>query len=282
MISQSDQTETLTLTAVNSVGSTFHYTLQPGQGVFVGKSSNCGLQLGGDGLSDIHCRIELDDGKVWVQDWMSSEGTRVNGECISTKVEVHSNDVIEIGQHQLSFHREIQQESSEATESLQSPESLGTSPSLPEDLPEERLEHESPQPEAEADFTAESKAGAEAEAELEPDFDATAPAADFQCESDFESHVGPESHANPESHVELESHAGLESEPEFEAAGPVVSPPAEPIPPSVDQPDSFVEDPESMDFDANFFDFAEEETYDRETVALLQAEIEALQSALAQ
>ena len=82
MISQPSQTDSITLTTVNSVGSTHQYQLHSSQGVFVGKSSNCGLQLGGDGLSDIHCRIELEDGKVWVQDWMSAEGTRVNGQAI--------------------------------------------------------------------------------------------------------------------------------------------------------------------------------------------------------
>ena len=39
---------------------------------------------------------------------------------------------------------------------------------------------------------------------------------------------------------------------------------------------------DSTEFDAGFFDFEEEETYDRETVALLHAEIEDLQAALAQ
>ncbi len=40
--------------------------------------------------------------------------------------------------------------------------------------------------------------------------------------------------------------------------------------------------PESMDIAADFFEFEEEESYDRETVALLHAEIEDLQAALAQ
>ena len=96
MISQQTQSDTITLSVTNSVGSTHEFPLLPNAGVFVGRSSNCRVQLAGDGLSDIHCRIELENGKVWVQDWMSAAGTQVNGETITTKVEItgcrrHSN-----------------------------------------------------------------------------------------------------------------------------------------------------------------------------------------------
>ncbi len=60
MISQQTQSEAITLTVTNKVGSTHECQLLPNEGIFVGKSSNCRLQLSGDGLSDIHCRIELD------------------------------------------------------------------------------------------------------------------------------------------------------------------------------------------------------------------------------
>ncbi len=101
MISQQTQSETITLTVTNSLGSTHHCQLMPNEGIFVGKSSNCRLQLAGDGLSDIHCRIELDGGKVWVQDWMSAAGTQVNGETIFSKVELAAADLIQVGQHQI-------------------------------------------------------------------------------------------------------------------------------------------------------------------------------------
>ena len=106
MISQQTQSDTITLSVTNSVGSTHEFPLLPNAGVFVGRSSNCRVQLAGDGLSDIHCRIELENGKVWVQDWMSAAGTQVNGETITTKVEITAADVIQIGQHHIRWGSE--------------------------------------------------------------------------------------------------------------------------------------------------------------------------------
>ena len=194
MISQETQSETITLTVTNSVGSTHHCQLMPNEGIFVGRSSNCRLQLAGDGLSDIHCRIELESGKVWVQDWMSAAGTQVNGETITTKVELAAADVIQIGQHQIRW---------------------GTEQSEPQ--------------------------------EVECDLHGNGLVAEQDAEH-FDEQPTPAVHDS-------------------------VNPPV--------QPESMGES-DSTGFDAGFFDFEEEETYDHETVALLHAEIEDLQAALAQ
>ena len=52
----------VTLLVMNHQGVRRDHTLEPNQGVFVGKSSNCGIQLNDESLADIHCRLELSEG----------------------------------------------------------------------------------------------------------------------------------------------------------------------------------------------------------------------------
>ena len=103
MIEQQTRSETFKLTATHEGGSVQHHELEANQSVFIGSSSNCGFRLSGKGLSDIHCYIAIKNRTLIVQDWMSSEGTRVNGELIETQLEVSPGDVIEIGPHQISI-----------------------------------------------------------------------------------------------------------------------------------------------------------------------------------
>ena len=101
MISTSSMPDLITLTARTPAGATRQYTLRADQGVFAGKSSNCGLQLPGTGIADIHCRIGFEEGKLYAQNWMSADGLRVNGRPISMKTEIAMGDVIQIGEHRI-------------------------------------------------------------------------------------------------------------------------------------------------------------------------------------
>lgn len=91
----------ITLIVVGKQGPTDEHRLKLDQGVFIGRSGNCGMQLAGEGLSDIHCRVGFEDGALWIQDWMSRDGTLVNGNKIDTKVPLKVGDVIQVGQHQI-------------------------------------------------------------------------------------------------------------------------------------------------------------------------------------
>jgi predicted component of type VI protein secretion system len=101
MISEKTKNAVVTLTATSKSGAIKRHELAAEQGIFIGKSSNCGFQLDGEGLSDIHCRIGFDDGEVWVQDWMSSEGTQLNGQEIASNEKIDVGDVIKIGNHEI-------------------------------------------------------------------------------------------------------------------------------------------------------------------------------------
>jgi len=180
MISQQNKSTTVTIFAASEDHNSQEYSLGHSEGVFVGRSGNCGLKLPDAGIADIHCRIEFEAGKLWIQDWMSNGGTRVNGEPIWTKIEVHQRDKIQIGKHVITF------------------------------------------------------------AELQPD-------------------------AMP-----IEEPTVSEIEPQN--IGDFVA----------DQPEEvFGSDEKVFDFDADFLDAEEETSYDGETVAILQAEIEELRSELA-
>jgi hypothetical protein len=135
MISQQVKTEAYTIIAKRSAGGQCSYRLPHGEGVFVGRSGNCGFKLPDEGIADIHCRIEYEAGKLWIQDWMSNGGTRVNGDSIWTKVEIQPNDVIAIGAHLINF-------------SVNDADAMADSPEIcdpveqPEDEPEELFDLE--------------------------------------------------------------------------------------------------------------------------------------------
>lgn len=253
MISQSNHLS-ITLTATNDFGSIHRYELDADQGVFIGASDNCGLQLHGAELADIHCRIGIEEGKAWVQDWMSSTGTRVNGNAIDSKVEVHVGDVIEIGQHKIAVggrtarsdsdpciahdqERSTAAACTQETESLQNDEfATDFDDDSDETILDGRFLHNEVMPKA-----------------LEADLLET-----FTSEQSSDLQV-------PAAIDEADAY-GDSSTPRLSTEDAAVQEAADDV----------------DDFDEDFFDFEEEESFDKETVALLQAEIEDLQAALAQ
>jgi hypothetical protein len=255
MISQQTQSETITVIVTNNVGSTRECQLLPNEGIFVGKSSNCRLQLTGDGLSDIHCRLELDQGKVSVQDWMSAAGTQVNGETITTKVQLVADDVIQIGQHRIRI----------ATER---PDPKGVTHRS--DSKETPIEASIDQDRACSAIDLQSAILADA-TELHPD-DGVLRHQSQPCDKQLSPAMDGPGLALDSPGGALDGPGGALDGPGGALDGPGGA---------LDGPVS-IDGPESMDIDADFFEFEEEETYDRETVALLQAEIEDLQAAIAQ
>jgi DNA repair exonuclease SbcCD ATPase subunit len=223
MISEQTHSGTITLVATNHFGSTHRYELPPDQGVFVGSSANCGLQLQGEGLAGIQCHIAMEEDKLWIQEWMSAEGTRVNGKPITAKQQIRLGDVIQIGQHQIAV-----------ADSRSVPDSIvNETPQI------DQLQTQETVPQGES---AEAAGGSDAE---------PAPAEIPQDVAEL-CRVGSEDSGKKK----IVTEAG-------DSNAPV-----------------------SMEIEDDLFDFGgdfeEEETYDRETVALMQAEIEDLQAALAQ
>ena len=64
MIMQPTTNGSVTIIAATDDGEEMRYDLPPNEGVFVGRSANCGIKLPDEGIADIHCRIEFDAGKL--------------------------------------------------------------------------------------------------------------------------------------------------------------------------------------------------------------------------
>lgn len=89
------------LVAWHPTGFTLPFVVRADQSVLVGKSNNCGVRLRGHDIADIHCSIGLGDGQLWVQDWTSASGTKVNGEPVTSKTYVGQGCVVEIGSYKI-------------------------------------------------------------------------------------------------------------------------------------------------------------------------------------
>ena len=230
MIAASNET-CVQLVARDASGSSRSYELGSDQGVFVGQSSNCGLQVRGEGIGDIHCRIGFEDGRLQVQDWMSATGTRVNGAAIDSPTELVTGDVIEIGSQQITVGAAAIPSGDSQTSSQES--KLGTGELAPETV-EPHSDHPDGVFEQNSDVLDDPSAAIES--------------------IDSISHDAPESMDEPIDFAPVDAPA----------------------------PEGGMLGSDAMDFDADFSAWEEEETFDRETVELLKAEIEDLQAALAQ
>jgi hypothetical protein len=273
MITQQPSSQTLVLVATNDFGASYRYELKNDQGVFVGRSSNCGLQLHDNKIGDIHCRIEMVNGKLRIQNWMSAEGTFVNGTEISSELEIGLLDTVQVGGHRIRIlaGKSDQTTTDEVTSETTSEAALGPPPAR----------QGAPAEPASLDDAVAMESERDATGDLDvDDVDAVSAhidAADSLLESLSEKL--------------LKSESDLESQ--WESADDASSSLVEDFIASEDQPRGELDlvgeptsasDEDSIDLDGDFFEFDEdeEETFDRETVALLQAEIEDLRAALAQ
>src|SRR5690606_844152 len=91
----------VTLQVIDSGHATRHFQLESDHSVFLGRSANCGVRLSGADVSEMHCYIRYEDGKLWVEDWMSRTGTLVNGAPIAERVELRLSDTLQVGPNQV-------------------------------------------------------------------------------------------------------------------------------------------------------------------------------------
>ncbi len=242
MITQPTATKLLVLIATNDYGATHRYELKNDQGVFVGKSSNCGLQLHDNKLADIHCRIGMEAGKLRIQNWMSATGTLVNGSEITAEQELELLDVIQVGSHKIRIA------TSNAAADALVPESAKPAAKAPVAPVPQQDDDEDVSDESEGSLSLKDT--------------------DSLLESPTESLLRSE----PDSIGDVDSSSKVSSFKDKDVAMNIDD----------DLDLNLSIDPESMDLDVDFFSLEEEETYDHETVALLQAEIDDLRTALAQ
>ena len=252
MITQSSPTQTLVLVATNQYGATHRYELKNDQGVFVGKSSNCGLQLHDNKLLDIHCRIGMNDGVLMIQNWISATGTLVNGTEISAEQEISIHDVVQVGSHTIRIAASSKAADAMATEVATNDAKAAAPVVQPPPAEEAVCEPEPDMSLEDTDSLLESPTACLLGSEDDDSTTTADPISTLDLDSEIDAGLQLEASADQELELALDIDRKLEL------------------------------DPDSMDLEGDFFSFEEEETYDRETVALLQAEIEDLRAALAQ
>lgn len=101
MSSSSVSAEPLCISYLNPQGQSVNFLLSPGKSVFAGVAKNCSLQLTGEDISPIHCRISFDGQSIRIYDWMSASGTFVDGQRIEGEVEVPSGSQLQLGSQTL-------------------------------------------------------------------------------------------------------------------------------------------------------------------------------------
>jgi hypothetical protein len=72
----------------------------------IGRGGGCSVPITFDTFaSQVHARAYDRDGKLWIEDLGSTNGTFVNGEQLTQPVEVHKGDRVKLGETVLSAER---------------------------------------------------------------------------------------------------------------------------------------------------------------------------------
>ncbi len=277
------QNTTIHLIARHFDGSSSSVQIEPNQGVFVGKSSNCGLRLEDDDISDIHCRIGFEEGELWIQDWMSSQGTSVDGEVLEAKTKLTEASVVGVGP----FSIEIQMGISPAQQDIHEEEADSADDEEGNFCRISQFNHMRGDTDSDVLDTGNENVTAAAHEETSVDefFEAS-------CDA-----LGDVDEDRQDLSTDESEDLWIEEQIEELVQSPVAvteqisTEPENPPGNELDQKDDSNFDDSSVepgfrkdaDLDLDFgFDSQDEEVFDRETVSLLQAEIEDLRSILAQ
>jgi pSer/pThr/pTyr-binding forkhead associated (FHA) protein len=89
----------------------------------IGRDPHCNLRPASPAISKQHCGVFIRDGKVFVQDYGSTNGTSINGEPVSGEREVSDNDMLKVGP--LEFTLKIEDIASRPTEKATLPKATG-------------------------------------------------------------------------------------------------------------------------------------------------------------
>lgn len=86
----------LVFTDMASPVRTFQYPLK--KAAIIGADPTCEITISGDDyISGRHCRIETRNGKLYLQDLQSTNGTFVNDARITTETEIVAGDILQVG-----------------------------------------------------------------------------------------------------------------------------------------------------------------------------------------
>ncbi len=81
-------------------GETFHTS---GDNTLIGRSPGCQIQIEDPAVSKQHARLYTSEGKWFIEDLNSSNGTYLNSHSIQKPKSLKPNDVIRVGTHSFRF-----------------------------------------------------------------------------------------------------------------------------------------------------------------------------------
>jgi len=71
------------------------------EAMWLGKDAFCQIQIFDPQLSRRHCAFINENGRLFVEDMGSKNGTRANNQIVTEKVELNHDDIVTVGSHQL-------------------------------------------------------------------------------------------------------------------------------------------------------------------------------------
>lgn len=94
-----------TLTLITASGKRKPSRWELDKEVIVGRGGNCDIPIGDEFASNLHAKIYEAEGRFYVEDLGSTNGTYVNGRRITYPTELRGGDQIKIGRTALEFRR---------------------------------------------------------------------------------------------------------------------------------------------------------------------------------
>ncbi len=99
-----DKTPSISLTIQLADGSTKVLEFNTADPIMVGSGASSHVKLTGDDVSSLHCMLKPRDGKVYVLDLGSDEGTEHNGKELKGETALEDGDIVTVGQCKLTVH----------------------------------------------------------------------------------------------------------------------------------------------------------------------------------
>ncbi|MDW3095756.1 MAG: GGDEF domain-containing protein [Gammaproteobacteria bacterium] len=94
---QSSSNISVSVTAISGPRTGLSFQLEPDTDITLGRSPEAGLQVVDTGISRTHIRMRFDGVSVFVEDLKSANGTYINGNKLTDKIEIKNGDQVSIG-----------------------------------------------------------------------------------------------------------------------------------------------------------------------------------------
>lgn len=99
-----DSKPSISLTILLKDGTTKVLEFNTSDPIMIGSGASSHVKLDGDDVSSLHCMLKPRDGKVYVLDLGSDEGTELNGKELKGETALDDGDIVTVGKAKLTVH----------------------------------------------------------------------------------------------------------------------------------------------------------------------------------